>query len=179
MRRSIEEICNLAERASEFDLDTEEGYLSLQEFAKKVGVNKDTLIYYSNAYEASGESGIRALTYKEKMPDTIREEATTRINKFFSKRLPRGEAEGKLWFQVVSEKNSIIVSERRPVFNDPSKSTTSPFVQFRYTDFDSQWHIYWQRASGKWWPYVPMKEIHSIDDCLTELEADPYHCFFG
>ena len=132
-----------------------------------------------NAYEAGGKSGVRALTYKKKMPDTIREEATAGINEFFSKKLPQGEAEGNIWFQVLSEKNSITVSERRPVFKDPSRSTTSPFVQFRYTDFDNQWHMYWHRASGKWWPYVPMKEIHAIEDCLAELEADPHGCFFG
>jgi len=179
MRRTFEEICDLAQKAAQFDLDTEKGYAAIGELAQEAKIKRDTLVYYLNAYEANGESGVRALTYKKKMPDTVREEATARINEYFSKRLPQGEAEGKIWFQVVSEKNSITVSERRPHFRDSSRSTTSPFVQLRYTDFDGQWHMYWHRASGKWWPYVPMKEIHSIKDCLTELEADPHHCFFG
>ena len=90
--------------------------------------------------------------------------------------------------------------ERRPYFQDPSRTTTSEFFQVRYTDYDGsprtrqtlrrgaavvkqgfycKWHMCWKRASGKWWPYVPNQEIHSIDDYLAELDADPQHCFFG
>ena len=101
------------------------------------------------------------------------------MNEYFAARLPQNEHAGKLWFRVVAKDNRITAAERRPYFRDHSRTTTSEFSQVRYTDYDGKWHLYWKRASDKWWPYVPTREIHSIDDCLAELEADPRHCFLG
>lgn len=40
---------------------------------KESGLTKERLEYYTNAYEASGESGLRALSYRKRMPEDIRE----------------------------------------------------------------------------------------------------------
>lgn len=179
MRRGFEEILQLAETAAQWDLDTEKGYQSFREFADQAGIKEEQLAYYLNAYQAAGESGLKALTYKKPMPEEVRIEATRRINEYFAGRLPKNQYAGKLWFLVVAKDNRIAAAERRPLFSDPSQTTTSEFFQVRYTDYDGKWHLYWHRASGKWWPYVPTREIRSIDDCLAELDADPHHCFFG
>ena len=179
MRRRSEEILHLAETAAQWDLDTDEGYEKFRFFALENGIKEGNLAYYLNAYQAAGESGLKALTYKKPMPEEVRIEATRKMNEYFAARLPQNEHAGKLWFQVVARDNRITAAERRPYFRDHSKTTTSEFFQVRYTDYDGKWHLYWKRASGKWWPYVPTREIHSIDDCLAELEADPRHCFLG
>ncbi len=179
MRRGFEEILQLAETASKWDLDTNEGYEKFRFFALENGVKEENLVYYLNAYQAAGESGLKALTYKKPISEEVRIEASRKMNEYFAARLPKNEHAGKLWFQVVVKDNRITASERRPYFQDPSKTTTSEFFQVRYTDYDGQWHLYWKRASGKWWPYVLTRKIESIDDCLVELESDPRHCFLG
>lgn len=179
MRREFEEMLQLAKTAAKWDLDSEDGCAAFREFAEEVGIKEEQLAYYLNAYQAAGESGLRALTYKKPMPEAVRIEMSQKMNEYFAARLPKNEHEGKLWFQVVAKDNRISASERRPYFQDPSKTTTSEFFQVCYTDYDGKWHLYWKRASGKWWPYVPTRKINSIDDCLAELEADPRHCFLG
>jgi len=179
MKRKLEEMLRLVKAVVKWDLDSESGYAAFGNFAREVGIKKENLMYYVNAYQASGKSGLKALTYKKTMPETVRIEATKELNEFLSARLPRNEHAGQLWFQVVAKDNRITVAEKRPLFGDPSQSSTSEFVQLRYTDYDGKWHIYWKRASGKWWPYVPHRKIESFNDCLHELGQDLFHCFWG
>ncbi len=179
MSREFKEILQLVKMAAEWDLDTDEGYEKFRLFALENGIKAENLAYYLNAYQAAGESGLKSLTYKKPMLEEVWIEATRKMNEYFAARLPKNEHAGKLSFQVVAKDNRITASERRPYFQDPSKITTSEFFQVRYTDYDGKWHLYWKRASGKWWPYVPTRKINSIDDCLAELEADPQHCFLG
>src|SRR3989338_1598728 len=146
---------------------------------KRLGLRRNSLPITLNAYQANGESGLKALTYKKPMPEEVRIEASRKMNEYFATRLPKNEHVGKLWFQVVVKDNRITAETRRPYFQDPSKTTTSEFFQVRYTDYDGKWHLYWKRASEKWWPYVPTRKINSIDDCLAELEADPRRCLLG
>jgi len=113
------------------------------------------------------------------MPEEVRLAASRFINEYFSARLPQNEHVGKLWFQVVAQGNRITIAERRPFYKDPSQTTTSEFCQLRYTDYDKRWHLYWKRASGKWWPYIGKKEMKSVEDCLQEIEDDDSGCFFG
>lgn len=51
------------------------------------GLGRMWFSYYLNAYEAAGESGIRALTYRKKIPEKIfekaRHEVTTYLRDFF------------------------------------------------------------------------------------------------
>ena len=179
MRRGFEQIHQLAKTAAKWDLDTDEGYEKFRFFALEQGIKEENLAYYLNAYQANGESGLKALTYKKLMPEGVRIEATPTMNEYFAVKLPQNGHAGKIWFRVVARDNRITAAERRPYFQDPSKTTTNEFFQVRYTDYDGKWHMYWKRASDKWWPYVPTRKINSIDDCLAELEADPRHCFLG
>jgi len=77
------------------------------------------------------------------------------MNEYFAAQLPKNEHAVKLWFRVVARDNRITAAERRPYFMDHSRTTTSEFFQVRYTDYDGKWHMYWKRASGKWWAVCP------------------------
>ena len=71
MKRSFEEILQLAKTAAKWDLNSEEGYESFQEFAHGARIKEEQLAYYLNAYQAAGESGLKALTYKNPMPENV------------------------------------------------------------------------------------------------------------
>ena len=107
MRRSFGEIVQLAQTASKFDLDTNQGNEAFRDFARKIEIKEANLAYYLNAYQAAGESGLKALTYKKLMSEEVRIEATRKMNEYFAARLPQNEHAGKLWFQVAV--NNLIV----------------------------------------------------------------------
>ncbi|WP_416183085.1 DUF3024 domain-containing protein [Methylicorpusculum sp.] len=43
----------------------------------------------------------------------------------------------------------------------------------------SLWRVYWQRADLKWHIYQPVETVKSIDDFLTVVKNDEYHCLYG
>ncbi len=61
----------LVKKAAKIDLDTDRGYVEFLKIAKESGLTKERLEYYTNAYAASGESGLRALSYRKRMPKDI------------------------------------------------------------------------------------------------------------
>jgi len=64
---------SLVKKAAQIDLNSDSGYVEFLKIAKENGLTKERLEYYTNAYEASGESGLRALSYRKRMPEDIRE----------------------------------------------------------------------------------------------------------
>jgi hypothetical protein len=169
---------SLVKKAAQIDLNSDSGNVEFLKIAKENGLTKERLEYYTNAYEASGESGLRALSYRKRMPEDIREAVLGRINHYLSIRVPP-QLTSKIGFLVKAQYNRITIAEKRPLFGDSSRTSCSEFCQIRYTDFDNRWHLYWKRKTGKWWPYVPKKTVYTIDDCLREVDEDGWGCFWG
>ena len=177
--RSFKEVLDLAKQAAKFAQDEDEGYDRLRFLALEEGMKRETLEYYANAYQAAGESGVRALSYKKRMPENIRAEAVKTVNEFLLDWLPKNLPAGTIWFQSVAKDNHITALEKRPLFGDPKQSSAIEIFQIRYTDYDERWHLYWKRLSGKWWPYIGKKEVKSVEDCLREVGSDDSGCFWG
>jgi len=177
--RSFKEILRLARQTAKFALDEDEGYDRMRFLALEEGMKRETLEYYGNAYQAAGESGVRALSYKKRMPENIRVEAVKVVNKFLLNRLPKNLPAGAIWFQSVAKDNHITALEKRPLLGDPTQFSAVEIFQIRYTDYDQWWHLYWKRLSGKWWPYIGKKEVKFVEDCLREVENDDSGCFWG
>ena len=178
MKLLFARICSLAKKAARFNLDNDDEYSEFQKIAKESGLGEKRLGYYLNAYEAAGESGLRALSDRKRMPEEIRENAVEKINKYLCNKVSP-QHRSKIGFLVKAQYNRITIAEKRPLFNDHSRTSCSEFCQIRYTDFDNRWHFYWKRKTGKWWPYVPKKSIYTIDDCLREINEDGWGCFWG
>ena len=180
MRRTFDEIFRLSQIAAKWDLNTEEGDAAIRRLARDEKINKDQLVYYANAYEAAGESGLKALTHKKSMPGEMRTAALRKVNEFLVARLPTQQnAANKIGFQVIAKDNRITVAEKRPLFGDPTQASCVECFQIRYTDCDQRWHLYWKRLSGKWWPYVPNTSVITVEDCLREIKEDAFGCFWG
>ena len=69
-------------KAAKLDVDTDSGYYEFLKIAKKSNLGKERLSYYSNAYEAAGDSGLHALSYRKRMSEETRESALEKINKY-------------------------------------------------------------------------------------------------
>ena len=170
--------CFWAKEAARLNLDTAKGQRVFYDISKTSSLGERRLSYYSNAFEAAGESGMKALTYRKRMPDRIREKATEKINRYLRNRVPP-KLRSEIGFLVRAQYNRITISEKRPLFSDPSQTSCIEIIQVRYTDFDNRWHLYWMRKFNKWWPYVPRELVHSIDDCIREIKEDGWGCFWG
>ena len=179
MARTFKEILRLARQAAKFALDEDEGYGRMRFLALEEGMKQETLLYYANAYQAAGESGVRALSYKKQMSESVRAEAVKAVNEYLLKRLPENLPPGEIRFQSIARENRITALEKRPLFGDPKQFSAIEIFQIRYTDYDQRWHLYWRRISGKWWPYIGKKEMRSVQDCLREVKDDDSGCFWG
>jgi len=169
---------SLIKKAAKLNVDTDSSYYEFLKIAKKSNLGKERLSYYSNAYEAAGDSGLRALSYRKRIPEEIRENAVEEINKYLYNKVPP-KHRSKIGFLVKAQYNRITIAEKRPLFGDPARTSCSEFCQMRYTDFDNRWHLYWKRKTGKWWPYVPREDIYTVKDCIKELDEDGWGCFWG
>ena len=178
MKHSFSDLLFWAKKASKIDLDTDRGQVEFYRMVKESGLGERRLTYYANAYEAADESGLRALSYRKKMPEGIRKEAMEKINKCLCQRVP-SHSHSEIGFLVKSQRNAITAYEKRPLFLAPSRTSCIEVFQVRYTDFDNRWHLYWMRKFGKWWPYVPKKPVVTINDCIKEVDADGWGCFWG
>jgi hypothetical protein len=178
MARSFSEKCEWAKKAAELDLDSEKGYFAIGEIAKESRLGRQRLTYYANAYEAAGESGIRALTYRKKTPDSVREEATKRVQDYLANRVDH-QFRNEMGFLIDARGNHIIVSEKRPYDSNSHEASCIESFRVRYTDYDNRWHLYWMRKFGQWWPYVPRQPVYTIDDCIREVKEDAFGCFWG
>lgn len=178
MSRSFENLVYWARKAAALDTETEEGESKYYLMAKKSGLGMRQLGYYSNAYEAAGESGIRALSYRKKMPENIRENAEKKVKQYISEKIP-AKFQSKVRLAMRVRGNAITVFEERPLRTDPSAWSSMPIFQVRYIDYDDRWHLYWMRVFNKWWPYTPKAAVYTIDDCIGEVEEDIWGCFWG
>jgi hypothetical protein len=178
MKHNFSELLFWVKKAALLNLETDRGQEDFYKVAKESGLGEKQLTYYANAYEAAKESGLQALTYRKKIPEGIRKEAMEKINNYLSSRVP-SHLRSEIGFLVKSQSNTITAYEKRPLFSDQSKTSCIEVFQVRYTDFDNRWHLYWMHKFGKWWPYVPKKPVFTIEDCIREVEADAWGCFWG
>ena len=73
----------------------------------------------------------------------------------------------------------VFVREARPDWHDRSQWIECDVAKLRYVAASNQWHLYWKRASGKWWLYEPHSRSTTLAAMVNEIDGDAYGCFFG
>jgi hypothetical protein len=185
MKMSLSEIYRRAKQAAlvvRKGGDTPETEVKYRRLARDSGLGMRRFTCLVNAFEAAGESGVRALTYRKKAPSAVMEAAMVKVNEYLraEHRLAFEKApKARIDYEAASEGNRITLYETRPVYNDPAETTRLEICQIRYTDYDNRWHLYWMRKFRRWWPYVPKQPVCTIEDCLREIEDDAWGCFWG
>ena len=85
----------------------------------------------------------------------------------------------QLRFEYEIEKQSAIIYEVRPAWNNPSEYTKMPLAKLTYVKTEKVWKLYWKRASGKWVIYEPMESSKDLGDLVAAIDKDLHGCFFG
>ncbi|MBI9019113.1 MAG: DUF3024 domain-containing protein [Phycisphaerae bacterium] len=100
-------------------------------------------------------------------------------DEFIESRRPPAELRDKIDLGFRLEKQSVIIFEIRPVWNDPSKVIEPMVAKATYVKRQNAWKIYWQRADMKWHSYDPLPEVEHFEEFLEAVGADDYCCFWG
>ena len=95
-----------------------------------------------------------------------------------SKRTPE-HLKDQLRFEYEIEKQSVIINEVRPVWNNPNEFMKLPMAKITFIKSQKLWKLYWKRASGKWYKYKPKESDPELNSLVQEIDEDTYGCFFG
>jgi hypothetical protein len=75
--------------------------------------------------------------------------------------------------------NEVVLIERRPDFQDPTRHTEHPFAKFVYSPTIGGWSLKWRDRNLRWHPYEGLQDVPHFRDVLREVEADPTGIFLG
>ncbi len=94
-------------------------------------------------------------------------------------RRPRVEIRHKLDLGFRLEKQSLVIFEIRPDWQNPEIKRESMIAKTTFVRSQNVWKIYWQRADFKWHLYEPAGEVETVEKFFEVLDRDEYGCFWG
>ena len=102
------------------------------------------------------------------------------INKYIESKRPEDlEIRKQLDFGYAYINHVFELFEIRPVWNNPKEIQNIPFAKIRYYKSKQLWHLYWQRANGKWELYEPFPTSSHLSKIIEVIDADNNGCFYG
>ncbi len=101
------------------------------------------------------------------------------LKAFLDRRRPPVEIRNKVDINYRIEKQSILIFEIRPVWNNPAEYRETPVAKATFTRSGGFWKIYWRRSDLKWHAYEPAREVNTVDEFIAIVDRDEYGCFWG
>ena len=98
---------------------------------------------------------------------------------FLDKCRPAIEIRNKLDIGYKIEKQSILIFEVRPDWNNPSEYREIPIAKATFVKTSNTWKIYWQKSDLKWHVYGPKPEVKTVNEYVAIVDKDEYGCFWG
>ena len=101
------------------------------------------------------------------------------VGSFIEKQRPPAHNRKELDLAFRIEDQSVIIFEIRPAWKQPKEFIESDVAKATFVKTQSLWKVYWQRADLKWHTYEPVESVKNIDEFLSVVKNDEYHCFYG
>ena len=101
------------------------------------------------------------------------------MENYISKNRPPKEIRQELDLNYRTDKQSIVLFEIRPHWDDKTKFREHDFAKATFDKKNNVWKIYWLRASLKWISYEPKPTVKKLSDFLKQVDKDEYGCFRG
>lgn len=101
------------------------------------------------------------------------------LENFLDRKRPGEELRNKVDLGYKIEKQSVVIYEVRPRWDNPPEMIESPFAKATFVLSRQLWKVYWRRSDNKWHTYTPEPEVDSIKDFTSLVEEDEYYCFWG
>jgi len=97
----------------------------------------------------------------------------------FCRQRTRPEVADELRLVYETEGQSVVISEERPDWRDPSKRMHTPVAKLRFVRTTGLWTLYWMRADLKWHAYEPAPPTADLAALVEVVDRDQYCAFFG
>ena len=101
------------------------------------------------------------------------------VGSFIEKQRPPAHIRKELDLAFRIEDQSVIIFEIRPAWKQPKEFIESDVAKATFVKTQNLWKVYWQRADLKWHTYEPVESVKNIDEFLSVVKNDEYHCFYG
>ncbi len=98
---------------------------------------------------------------------------------FIDKRRPPEHIRHQLDLSYKIDKQSVIIFELRPFWQDKEKIIESPVAKATWVKAQNAWKIFWMRADLKWHGYAPDAKVDTIEEFLKIVDEDKHGCFWG
>ncbi|MDD1782893.1 DUF3024 domain-containing protein [Enterovibrio sp. ZSDZ35] len=98
---------------------------------------------------------------------------------FLATHRPPPEVRSKLDIGWHLDRQSIVIFEIRPIWNDPRSKEEYPFAKATFVRTQGIWKIYWMRQDLKWHSYEPVSQVKTAEAVFETVSKDEYGCFFG
>lgn len=168
-RRSIVSMRRIATELMQLDEDE----AALYAYAAEHGLTVNEAVYYLNAYQYGGETGLQAI----RNPDIIPADRARRAIKTVARMLD-DHFEGLIPTRITDEGTAIGVNHIQQRMN--GESFLFAICQLRLTLADNHWHLYWMRKFDAWWPYSlpPTGRKFTLRARMQQVLDDEYGCFW-
>jgi hypothetical protein len=74
---------------------------------------------------------------------------------------------------------SVVISEERPDWRDPSQRMHNPVAKLRFVRTTGLWTLYWMRTDLRWHAYQPAPPSADLSALVDVVDRDEYCAFFG
>jgi hypothetical protein len=111
------------------------------------------------------------------VPKPLRTHVLERLRRFADRVPP--QVRPQLSYATREHGNVFTLVERRPDYRKPSTMVVIEIAKLRYNAAQRSWTLLRTDRQSRWYTYEGFEDREGVDDLLRELEADPYHLFFG
>jgi Protein of unknown function (DUF3024) len=89
------------------------------------------------------------------------------------------ELKSKLSLEYRIKGHDVTIFERRPHWDGTPGFTEGGVAKLKFTRSTGKWRLLWQRADLKWHAYETRSSSGDLSQLVSEVDADPWGCFFG
>jgi len=101
------------------------------------------------------------------------------MDKFMEEKRPPAHIRPELDILYKLDRQSIIIFERRPHWQDSTKFMDGEVAKLTYVRTQDVWKLYWMKRDLKWHLYEPDPEFDNLEDGLKVVDMDEYCAFWG
>jgi len=98
---------------------------------------------------------------------------------FISRQRTSVEIESGVDISYIIEKDSIIIFETSPAWDNPEEDVEVPIARATFVKADESWKIFYQKDDDRWHKYEPLPEVKTFGEFLKEVAEDKHGYFWG
>ncbi|WP_083257274.1 DUF3024 domain-containing protein [Arcticibacter eurypsychrophilus] len=101
------------------------------------------------------------------------------LENFLERKRPKEEFRDKVDISYHLDKQSVMIYEIRPRWNNPEEIMELPIAKATFVVAKDIWKVYWRQSDQKWHSYTPEPTVDHIQEFVSLVEQDEYYCFWG